>query len=161
MTRVYFLLGGNIGNREELLSEAIRKMTNQLGKYIQSSSLYETEPWGFTHEQNFLNQVVIFDSELAALDILDKTQAIEKELGRVRKTTQYCERTIDIDILFYGDEQIENERLSVPHPRIQERSFALYPLKELIPEFIHPILKKSIKQLRNECTDELEINKFN
>ena len=161
MTRVYFLLGGNIGNREELLSEAIRKMTNQLGKYVQSSALYETEPWGFTHEQNFLNQVVIFDSELAALDILDKTQAIEKELGRVRKTTQYCERTIDIDILFYGDEQIENERLSVPHPRIQERSFALYPLKELIPEFIHPILKKSIKQLRNECTDELEINKFN
>ena len=161
MTRVYFLLGGNIGNREELLSEAIRKMTNQLGKHVQSSALYETEPWGFTHEQNFLNQVVVFDSELAALDILDKTQAIEKELGRVRKTTQYCERTIDIDILFYGDECIENERLSVPHPRIQERSFALYPLEELIPEFIHPILKKSIKQLKEECTDKLKVNKFN
>ena len=161
MTRVYFLLGGNIGNREELLSEAIRKMTNQLGKYVQASALYETEPWGFTHEQNFLNQVVVFDSELAALDILDKTQAIEKELGRVRKTTQYCERTIDIDILFYGDEQIENKRLSVPHPRIQERSFALYPLEELIPEFIHPIFKKSIKQLKEECTDELKVNKFN
>ncbi len=161
MTRVYFLLGGNIGNREELLSEAIRKMTNQLGKYVQASALYETEPWGFTHEQNFLNQVVVFDSELAALDILDKTQAIEKELGRVRKTTQYCERTIDIDILFYGDECIENERLSVPHPRIQERSFALYPLEELIPEFIHPISKKSIKQLKKECTDELKVNKFN
>ena len=161
MTRVYFLLGGNIGNREELLSEAIRKMTNQLGKNIQASALYETEPWGFTHEQNFLNQVVVFDSELAALDILDKTQAIEKELGRVRKTTQYCERTIDIDILFYSDECIENERLSVPHPRIQERSFALYPLEELIPEFIHPISKKSIKQLKEECTDELKVNKFN
>jgi len=161
MTRIYFLLGGNIGNREELLSKAIRKMTNMLGKYIQASALYETEPWGFTHEQNFLNQVVVFDSELAALDILDKTQAIEKELGRVRKTTQYCERTIDIDILFYGDECIENERLSVPHPRIQERSFALYPLEELIPEFIHPILKKSIKQLKEECTDELKVNKFN
>tara|TARA_R110001583_G_scaffold47395_7_gene148470 strand:- start:634 stop:1119 length:486 start_codon:yes stop_codon:yes gene_type:complete len=161
MTRVYFLLGGNIGNREELLSEAIRKMTNQLGKYVQTSALYETEPWGFTHEQNFLNQVVVFDSELAALDILDKIQAIEKELGRVRKTTQYCERTIDIDILFYGDEQIENERLSVPHPRIQERSFALYPLAELIPEFIHPISEKSIKQLKEECTDELKVNKFN
>jgi 2-amino-4-hydroxy-6-hydroxymethyldihydropteridine diphosphokinase len=160
MTRVYFLLGGNIGNREELLSEAIRKMTNQLGKCVQTSSLYVTEPWGFTHEQNFLNQVVVFDSELAALDILDKTQAIEKELGRVRKTTQYCERTIDIDILFYGDEQIENERLSVPHPRIQERSFALYPLEEVIPEFIHPTLKKSIKQLKDECTDELKVNKF-
>jgi 2-amino-4-hydroxy-6-hydroxymethyldihydropteridine diphosphokinase len=160
MTRVYFLLGGNIGNREELLSEAIRKMTNQLGKCVQTSSLYETEPWGFTHEQNFLNQVVVFDSELAALDILDKTQAIEKELGRVRKTTQYCERTIDIDILFYGDEQIENERLSVPHPRIQERSFALYPLEEVIPEFIHPVSRKSIKQLKDECTDELKVNKF-
>ncbi len=161
MARVYFLLGGNIGNREELLSEAIRKMTNQLGKYVQASALYETEPWGFTHEQNFLNQVVVFDSELPALDILDKTQTIEKELGRVRKTTQFCERTIDIDILFYGDECIENERLSVPHPRIQERSFALYPLEELIPDFIHPILKKSIKQLKNECPDKLQVKKFN
>ncbi len=161
MTRVYFLLGGNIGDREELLSEAIRKMTNQLGKYVQASALYETEPWGFTHEQNFLNQVVVFDSELPALDILDKTQTIEKELGRVRKTTQFCERTIDIDILFYGDECIENERLSVPHPRIQERSFALYPLEELIPDFIHPILKKSIKQLKNECPDKLQVKKFN
>lgn len=161
MTRIYFLLGGNIGNRQELLSEAVNKMTDRLGEFINASELYETEPWGFTHEQNFLNQVVVFDSELSALDILDKTQAIEKELGRVRKTTQYCERTIDIDILFYGDEQIENERLSVPHPRIQERSFALYPLEELIPEFRHPILKKSIKQLKDECTDELKVNKFN
>lgn len=161
MTRVYFLLGGNIGNRQELLSEAVRKMTMQLGEFVKASALYETEPWGFTHEQNFLNQVVVFDSELPALDILDKTQVIEKELGRVRKTTQYCERTIDIDILFYGEEEIENERLSVPHPRIQERSFALYPLEELIPDFIHPILKKSIKQLKEECTDELKVNKFN
>ena len=161
MTRIYFLLGGNIGNREELLSNAISKMTNQLGKFIQASALYETEPWGFTHEQNFLNQVVVFDSEFSALDILDKTQAIEKELGRIRKTTQYCERTIDIDILFYGDKQIENERLSIPHPKIQERAFTLYPLEELIPQFIHPILKKSIKQLKEECTDKLKVNKFN
>ncbi|MRT92207.1 2-amino-4-hydroxy-6-hydroxymethyldihydropteridine diphosphokinase [Ancylomarina sp. 16SWW S1-10-2] len=160
MTRIYFLLGGNIGNREEILSEAIKKMTKQLGKFVQTSALYETEPWGFTHEQNFLNQVVVFDSELSPLDILDKTQIIEKELGRVRKTTQYCERTIDIDILFYGDECIENQRLSIPHPRIQERSFALYPLEELIPEFIHPKLKKSIQLLKDECSDKLKVNKF-
>jgi len=160
MTRIYFLLGGNIGNREELLSEAVRKMTNQIGEFVQASSLYETEPWGFTHEQNFLNQVIAFDSGLSAIDILDRTQAIEKELGRVRKTTQYCERTIDIDILFYGNELIENERLSVPHPRIQERSFALYPLEELIPEFIHPVLKKSIKTLKEECPDKLKVNKL-
>lgn len=81
MTRVYFLLGGNIGNREGLLAEAIEKMKIEIGAFIQTSSLYETEPWGFTHEQNFLNQVVVFDSELPAIDILDKTQAIEKELG--------------------------------------------------------------------------------
>ncbi len=161
MTRIYFLLGGNIGNREELLSEAVRKMTNQIGRFVQASSLYETEPWGFSHEQNFLNQVIAFDSELSALEILDKTQAIEKELGRIRKTTQYCERTIDIDILFFGNELIENERLSVPHPRIQERSFALYPLEELIPDFIHPALKKSIKTLKEECPDKLKVNKFN
>jgi len=161
MARVYFLLGGNIGNREELLSDAVKKMTAVLGKFVQASALYETEPWGFTHEQNFLNQVVIFDSELPALDILDKTQSIEKELGRVRKTTQYCERTIDIDILFYGDQLIENERLSVPHPRIQERSFALYPLEEVASDFMHPLLKKSIKTLKEECTDKLKVNKLN
>ena len=161
MLRVYFLLGGNIGNREELLSEAVEKMTAVLGNFVQASNLYETEPWGFTHEQNFLNQVVIFDSELPALDILDKTQSIEKELGRVRKTTQYCERTIDIDILFYGDQLIENERLSVPHPRIQERSFALYPLEEVASDFMHPLLKKSIKTLKEECTDKLKVNKLN
>ncbi len=161
MTRIYFLLGGNIGNREELLAKAVNKMTDQLGKLIQSSSLYETEPWGFTHDQNFLNQVVIIDSELPALDVLDKTQAIEKELGRIRKTTQYCERTIDIDILFYGNEVIENERLSIPHPRIQERSFALYPLEELIPDFQHPVLNKNIRTLKEECSDKLCVNKFN
>ena len=161
MARVYFLLGGNIGNREELLTEAIRKMTIQVGEFIQSSSLYETEPWGFTHEQNFLNQVAVFESDLPALDILDRTQAIEKELGRVRKTTQYCERTIDIDILFYGDEMIENERLSVPHPRIQERLFALCPLEEIIPDYQHPKLQKSIKVLKEECPDKLKVNKFN
>ena len=160
MTRIYFLLGGNIGNREEILSEAIKKMTSQLGKLVQTSALYETEPWGFTHEQNFLNQVVVFDSELLPLDILDKTQTIEQELGRVRKTTQYCERTIDIDILFYGDECIENQRLSIPHPRIQERLFALHPLAELIPEFVHPKLKKSIQLLKDECSDKLKVNKF-
>jgi len=161
MTRVYFLLGGNIGNREDLLAEAVRKMTNHVGQFVNASSLYETEPWGFTHEQNFLNQVVVFDSEFSALDILDKTQAIEKDLGRVRKKTQYCERTIDIDILFYGNEQIENERLSIPHPRIQERSFALHPLAELIPDFKHPVLKKSIQILKDECSDKLKVNKFN
>lgn len=161
MARVYFLLGGNIGDREKLLTEAIRKMTIQVGEFIQTSSLYETEPWGFTHEQNFLNQVAVFESNLPALDILDQTQTIEKELGRVRKTTQYCERTIDIDILFYGDEMIENERLSVPHPRIQERLFALYPLAEIIPDYLHPKLQKSIKILKEECSDNLKVNKFN
>ena len=161
MAKVYFLLGGNIGNREELLTEAIRKMSILVGEFIQTSSLYETEPWGFTHEQNFLNQVAVFESELSPLDILDRTQAIEKELGRVRKTTQYCERTIDIDILFYGDEMIENERLSVPHPRIQERLFALCPLEEIIPDYQHPKLQKSIKVLKEECPDKLKVNKFN
>jgi len=161
MARVYFLLGGNIGNREELLSEAIRKMTFQLGECIETSSLYETEPWGFTHEQNFLNQVAVFESRLSALDILDRTQAIEKELGRIRKTTQYCERTIDIDILFYGNELIEEERLTVPHPRIQERLFALCPLEELIPNYLHPKLQKSIKVLKDECPDSLKVNKLN
>ncbi|PKQ62540.1 2-amino-4-hydroxy-6-hydroxymethyldihydropteridine diphosphokinase [Labilibaculum filiforme] len=160
MARVYFLLGGNLDNREEILSEAISRMKLRIGECTASSFIYETEPWGFEHEQNFLNQVVVIETRLEGLEILDITQQIEKELGRVRKKNQYSERTIDIDILFYGDKIIATDRLVVPHPRIQERLFALVPLLDVAPEFLHPIINKSIKELHATCLDTMEVKKF-
>jgi len=160
MAKIYFLLGGNLNNRERILSEAILKMRLEIGEMISASFLYETEPWGFEHEQNFLNQVVVFESELPAIKILDTTQQIEKDLGRVRKKNQYSERTIDIDILFYEDQIISTDRLVVPHPGIQERLFALVPLLDVAPDLIHPIELKSIKELHAQCLDKMEVKKF-
>jgi 2-amino-4-hydroxy-6-hydroxymethyldihydropteridine diphosphokinase len=160
MARVYFLLGGNLDNREKILFEAISKMKLEIGDLVSCSSIYETEPWGFEHEQNFLNQVVVFESKLSAIEILDRAQKIEKELGRVRKKNQYSERTIDVDILFYDDQIISTERLIVPHPRIQERLFALVPLLDVAADLIHPVELRSIKELHAKCLDKMEVKKF-
>lgn len=160
MARVYFLLGGNLGDREQILSEAIKRMNKEVGSLVITSAIYETEPWGFDHELNFLNQVVVVESELKAIQILDITQGIEKELGRIRKKSQYSERTIDIDILFYGEERIVSERLIVPHPRIQERRFALIPMMDVGEDLVHPIIGKSIKELLLDCPDKMEVKKY-
>ena len=160
MARVYFLLGGNLGDREQILNNAIEMMSKSIGSLVMTSAIYETEPWGFTHELNFLNQVVVLDSELEAIQILDLTQNIEKELGRIRKKNQYSERTIDIDILFYGEEKILTDRLEVPHPRIQERLFALIPMMDVGEDLVHPVIGKSIKELMIECPDKMEVKKY-
>ncbi|WP_372755035.1 2-amino-4-hydroxy-6-hydroxymethyldihydropteridine diphosphokinase [Labilibaculum sp.] len=160
MAKVYFLLGGNLSEREKYLSDAIQQMVSKLGVLVASSSIYETEPWGFVHELNFLNQVVVIETCIAPLDILDVTQQIEKDLGRVRKKNQYSERTIDIDMLFYEDKIISSERLIVPHPRIQERLFALVPMLDVAADLIHPVLEKSIRQLHELCADSMEVKKY-
>lgn len=160
MAKVYFLLGGNLFDREKYLSDAIQQMISRLGVLVCSSNIYETEPWGFEHELNFLNQVVIIKTCLPPLEILDITQQIERDLGRIRKKNQYSERTIDIDILFYEDEIIASDRLIIPHPRIQERLFALAPMSDVAPDFVHPRLGKSIKDLLSICPDPLKVKKF-
>ncbi len=160
MAKVYFLLGGNLGDREQILSNAIEKMNNAIGSVVDCSAIYETEPWGFDHELNFLNQVVVVNSDLEAIQILDITQGIEKDLGRIRKKNQYSARTIDIDILFYGEERIVSERLEVPHPRFQERMFALLPMMDVREDLIHPVIGKSIKELLEDCPDKMEVKKY-
>ena len=160
MAKVYFLLGGNLGDREQILSNAIEKMNKEIGLLVECSAIYETEPWGFDHELNFLNQVVVLDSDLEAMQILDITQNIEKDLGRIRKKNQYSERTIDIDILFYGEKRIFSDRLEVPHPRIQERMFALMPMMDVGADLVHPVIGKTIKELLVGCPDKMEVKKY-
>lgn len=157
MIKLYILLGGNLGDKHLVFSEARLRLSQQVGTITIQSAIYETEPWGFESDDIFWNQVLEISTELSPEEVLKQTQQIEHDLGRIRKANQYDSRIIDIDILFYGDLIIKTENLVVPHPRIQERKFALVPLSEIAPELIHPVFLKSIRQLLAECTDQLKV----
>ena len=155
---VTLIFGGNQGDRKALLDEAIKEMST-IGKIEIRSSLYETAPWGFESENPFYNQIVVYNTELTPEEVLDKCQATEKQLGRVRTGTQFTSRTMDIDILFCDSQIINTPRLTVPHPRLAQRNFVLAPLNEIMPAFIHPVIHKTIATLLSECTDTLKAEK--
>ena len=159
MNTTYLLLGSNMGNSAEQLSCAIEHIEKKTGNLVAQSSLYVTAAWGNTNQPDFLNQVIIIETELNAIDTLKSILAIEEDMGRVR-TIKNAPRIIDIDILFFNNEIIELYHLIVPHPQIQNRRFVLIPMNELSPQLIHPILKKTIAHLLLACTDELNVKKF-
>lgn len=147
--RVYLGLGTNSGNKQENLQRAIESLSLALGLPVACSSFMESEPWGFESKNSFLNCVVAFDTDMPALELLDTTEEIERRLGRTKKSLngQYSDRTIDIDILFYGNDIINNERLTVPHPLLHLRNFVLQPLHEIAPQFTHPAMGRTIDEL--------------
>lgn len=159
MIKLYLLLGGNLGNKQQVFANAQTRLEKQVGIISARSAIYETEPWGFESEDLFWNQVLELKTDLSPEDVLAQTQLIEKELGRIQKEKQYDSRVIDIDILFFDDHIIKTGNLTVPHPRIQERKFALVPLCEIAGDFIHPVFQKSILELLNECTDQLKVSR--
>jgi 2-amino-4-hydroxy-6-hydroxymethyldihydropteridine diphosphokinase len=125
-----------------------------------TSALYNTQAWPqHAHQKDYLNQAIALQTHLTAQDLLHQTQAIEKQLGRTRKQ-KWEARLIDIDILFYNEVILESKSLTLPHPRLHTRKFALTPLCEIARNYIHPILKKSIAELLKECTDPLRIELF-
>lgn len=160
MESLYLLLGGNLGDKKLIFDESCKLLENTLGKIVSKSSVYETEPWGFETEDIFWNQVIVIKCNLDPFKILHFTQHCEIELGRIRNSKQYSSRVIDIDILFYGEQIISTENLQIPHPLIAERKFTLVPLCELNPEFNHPVLRKSLSDLLNECTDRMKVTKI-
>ena len=160
MIKLFVLLGGNLGDKPKLFSETRDRLNQIVGTITRESSIYETEPWGFESENNFWNQVLEISTSLGAEEVLQKTQAIELESGRIRKSGKYESRCMDIDLLFYGDQIISLENLIIPHPRIQERKFVLIPLVEIASNLKHPVIMKSIGQLLNECSDALKVNKI-
>jgi 2-amino-4-hydroxy-6-hydroxymethyldihydropteridine diphosphokinase len=157
----YILLGSNQGKRLELLEQAKKSLQLFDIEIVTQSSICESEPWGFEAEQNFLNQVLQVKTNFSPQELLQKTQMVEDKLGRIRTANSgYTSRTIDVDILFYGSEIINSATLTIPHPRLHLRRFTLAPLAEVAPDFIHPVLKKSIKTLLAECEDESEVTIF-
>lgn len=155
MHKITLLLGSNQNNRKALILKAIELLETKIGSCQKVSSIYESDAWGFEADTPFLNQVALFESDLKAQEILQIALETEKELGRIRNKEGYASRTMDIDLLFYDDEIIEEENLQIPHPRIHLRRFTLEPLVELMPDFIHPKLKKTMHELLQVCSDTI------
>lgn len=158
MNKAYLLIGGNMGERQQNLGRAITLLQGT-GKLCKTSGLYETAAWGKTDQPAFLNQALLLETALSARGLLQAVLRIEEEMGR-KRTEKYGPRIIDIDILFYNYDSIQEPGLVVPHPEIQNRRFALEPLNEIAPHYRHPLLKKTIETLLNECPDKLEVHKL-
>lgn len=146
--RIYLGLGTNLGDKELNLRVAVQKIEERIGKVI-SCPLLCYCPWGFQSDNNFLNAAAGVETSLSPFDILERTQRIEQEIGRLHKSHDgvYSDRLIDIDLLLYGDKILQDERLSLPHPLMAERKFVLEPLAEIAPDVVHPVLHKTIREL--------------
>lgn len=148
MHTVFIAMGTNLGDRLANLKEGLSALPPTV-RPDALSPIYETEPWGFEDQPDFLNGVIRAETDLAPGELLDYLKNIEKEMGR-RKTVRYGPRVIDLDILFYDDLVLETPELTIPHPSMAERPFVLVPLADLAPEFCHPVLKKKILDLLSE-----------
>ena len=159
MSEVLILLGGNQGNKQKIFSETIKLIEKEIGRIKISSSIYETEPWGFVSDP-FWNQAIIVETALSPGDTLSCALSIENSLGRKRLSENYEARPIDIDILFYDDLQIDTPNLTIPHPLIAQRRFILVPLTEIAPEKIHPVTGLTIKEMLQICPDKLRVTRL-
>ena len=160
MSEVFLLIGGNTGNRYKFLNDAVVLINREIGSITKTSLIYETEPWGFKCKNPFLNKAIKLETELSPQEILEKTLSIEKRLGRKRNSSNYESRSIDIDILFYDDLQLKEEKLQIPHPRLHERKFALIPLTEIAGDFVHPVFEEKLNALSDKCKDYLNVELY-
>lgn len=157
--RVYISLGGNVGNTQEIFSQALQMLSEKVGKITQKSSLYQTAAWGNIPQNDFLNQVIELETTYDANKLLDSLLTIELYFKRDRKE-KWGPRTLDLDILYFNQDLIETEHLQVPHPRIKERNFILIPLAEIAPNWTDPKENQSILQIKESCKDELLVKKL-
>ena len=159
MTQHLFLsLGGNLGNTREIFEGAYPLIEKKIGKILVYSSIYRTEAWGPIPQADFLNQVLLVSTSLKPEACLTELLEIERQFGRERKE-RWGPRTLDLDILYYGDVIIAESDLSIPHPRIAERKFILTPLAEIAPLFEDPTSRKSMTALLAACADESQVNR--
>lgn len=157
VTRVYIALGSNIGNSFQHIKQAIRDIDNLEGcKVLEMAPIYKTKPVGVVDQPDFLNTVIVVETTTPAQKLLGQFLAIETSLKRER-ITRWGPRTIDIDILFYGQETIDQDDLKIPHPRLHEREFVLRPMRDLSPDLIHPAIGMTIEELYNQLASDSSI----
>lgn len=159
MHQVFLGTGGNIGNKHDNFNKVYTFIKNELGAIIKSSSIYETSPWGFQADENFWNQVLVVETDFSPFELLLKINFIESQFGRKRDGQQYKSREMDIDILYFDDEIIEIENLTIPHPLLNKRLFVLVPLAEIAPDFVHPVLRMTSVEMLNICEDKSAIKR--
>lgn len=157
-TEVVLSLGGNKGNREKLLFHAIESINDHF-QLLRVSKIYETAAWGGVAKGNFLNQVAVISTAKNPEEVLEVIQKIEVDLGRTREQP-WGDRTMDIDILYFGSQVVDSESLKIPHPFMHQRRFVLVPLNELLPDKKHPVLDKTTAELLEECEDPSEVRLY-
>ena len=156
----YLLAGTNLGERLSNFLSAREKISGSIGEIISISHIYESKPWGFESDNSFYNQAFCIRTNLSASTILELIHKIEKDAGRTRTSGRYTDRTLDIDILLFGDKIIKSKNLIIPHPFFHLRRFALAPVAEISPDVIHPVFTKSISQLLVDCDDKIRVKKL-
>ena len=153
--KAVLLTGGNLGDIDKSMVQARELIAQRAGEIVAESKIYTSEAWGFESDNLFKNQVIIIETQLSPLELLDTTQQIESELGRVRPVNKngYTSRTMDIDILYLDQMVIRSQRLAIPHPLIQFREFVLNPLTEVAPRWVNPATGKTSEQMLAELTE--------
>ncbi len=159
MNTAYLLTGSNLNDPETQVSIAFHLIEELCGKIVSASSLYGSAPWGMRDQPEFINQAICLETNFSAEKLLQKLLAIEKEMGRER-LFKMGPRIIDIDILLFNEDLVDEPGLTVPHPLLAQRRFALEPLAEIAPTVLHPVLKKDIQTILQECTDPLNVYKY-
>lgn len=149
MNIVYIAFGSNIGDRGAAIEEALNLIEQNEMKIVKKSKIYETEPYGYVDQPSFLNGAVEVETNLSCRDVLERLLSIENQIGRVREF-KWGPRIIDLDIIFYNNKIYDEEDLKVPHPDMQNRDFVLRPLNDLCPDYVHPVLGKTIRELLGE-----------
>ncbi|WP_212003146.1 2-amino-4-hydroxy-6-hydroxymethyldihydropteridine diphosphokinase [Chitinophaga sp. HK235] len=160
MNTAILLIGGNLGDRIANLQKAIQYIAAEAGEVIKTSALYQTAPWGSVDQPDYLNQGLEIHTTLDALTLLHTLLGIERRIGRIRQE-KWGARVIDIDLIFFNSEIVSLPELKLPHPRMHLRQFVLVPLNEIVPDYLHPVLHKTVRQLQQECPDDLSALKLN
>jgi 2-amino-4-hydroxy-6-hydroxymethyldihydropteridine diphosphokinase len=156
--KVVLSLGGNVGDVKSVFLKSIELLETRLGRVGLVSPIYKTKAWGVESQSDFLNQVILINTKFSPKEVLKVCLDMELELGRVRRE-KWGERVVDIDLLFYNDDVIDSEELTIPHPYIHERNFVLFPLVDIIPKYKHPLLHQSMSELKKKCNDKLKVIK--